>query len=112
MSAYTDYLIYTQDADTVAMLAVGDTIATGRDGHFLILLRSKTVPTIPADAELLATGHCINDCPFAKLAGDALDKYKLAYNTEPYIEVQGGFEEGEEDQEVTITPPFRFGAFQ
>lgn len=106
MSVYIDYLIYTTDAAVAAALATGNSVTTARAGHHLILLRSKTAPALPESAELLATGHCTNDCPFAKLSGDSLDKYKLAYNTEPVTEI-----DPETDEEYTVTPPFQFSVF-
>lgn len=108
-SKYTDYLVYTTNESRFNALNKNNVISAQRDGHYILLIRSKSAPTLASDAEILATGHCTEDCPFSKLSADALAKYQNAYSTEPYTQIEIN-KEGEE-VEVTITPPFRFGVF-
>lgn len=109
MSKYVDYIIYTDNLNTYNSLSKGNFIGTHRNGHYMVLIRSKAVPVLPVNSILLAQGHCIDDCPFSKLEGASLALYKLAYNTEPVDEIHIN-EEGEEEVS-SYTPPFMFGQF-
>lgn len=103
MSEYTDYILYSEvDIAEVVQATFNTYISTNRDNKYLYLARTKHAVTIPTEATLLATGHCLVDCPFAKLTGDNLDKYKMAYQTEPYLT----------DELQEVVPPFKFGVFQ
>lgn len=103
MSNYTDYILYSEsDITEIIQATFKIYISTNRNNKYLYLCRTKHAVSLPSEAILLATGHCLVDCPFAKLTGDTLEKYKLAYQTEPYLT--------EDLQEVV--PPFKFGVFQ
>lgn len=106
MTTYVDYIIYSQDEEALDLISKSSCAnKTGRDGHYLLLVRTKKPLLLPHNAELLAQGHCEEDCPFSKLTGEQLEKYKLAYDTEPYTIL------GMDDEEEIITPPFKFGVF-
>lgn len=109
-SNYQEYLFYTT-AEQPATIARHAELRTSRiiDGvtHTVVLCRSKTALTTPPGYELLAICVQGESCPFSMLQGEALAKYKLAYNTEPYTIPA----ESEDEEDTVITPPFIFGAF-